>query len=85
MTKKDYAILADAIREAYDQCVYVSYPDKDTLKWQYMTDAIDKFVDILVSDVLPQDNPLFKKEIFLKACGYTLYDEGSDEGSIDES
>jgi hypothetical protein len=59
MTRKDYIRIAAAL-----QHVRVSYRAPGE------TRALDCCV-LALADALEQDNPLFKRERFLKACGYS--------------
>ena len=64
MTRKDYILIADAIRAALiDPETGIALPERE---------ASGVHVAALrLADVLGQDNPRFKRETFLKACSLT--------------
>lgn len=59
MTKKDYALIAQALKEAQP-----SWDD-------YSGEAYDQHCNDceVVAEALARDNPRFNRERFLKACG----------------
>ena len=54
MTRKDYQLIASALKESY-------YGVSDRDDWRKITKDMAK--------ALASDNPAFNREMFLKACG----------------
>lgn len=58
MTRKDYILLVDALREAHPHMVHQS---EEREQWQVDCESI--------ADALARDNPRFDRARFLTACG----------------
>jgi len=65
MTRKDYILIADAIRDALAADIEfdIAMPEREA-------SGIHRAA-LRLSDRLEQDNPLFDREMFLKACSLT--------------
>lgn len=62
MTRKDYILIAKAIRDASEETRAVFGPDAHEVGTRKVADYI--------ADALAQDNPRFDAQRFLTACGY---------------
>jgi hypothetical protein len=56
MTRRDYVLIAAALKAAQDDEVKAGHPVYDTATYK-------------LADVLARENPRFDRERFLKACG----------------
>ena len=69
MTRKDYELIATAIRESRDYFSWIYDHDKDR---EILTaTAVGHLTSKLIM-ALSQENPKFNSEIFRKACGLEI-------------
>ena len=62
MTRKDYILIADALKNAQPMCKLNDFADE-------MVSACHRDVARTLADALGRDNPRFDRERFLKAAG----------------